>query len=723
MLVRSMIKHAQISARIEQHLQQQPCLAASRSFFIAISTSVMNLFLRSGVGCCSDCTIPPRSRTPMEPPFNEAAPTTTATAQNPTADQKTAYLRSIDALERHVRCPICLGTLDDPHHISACKHSFCRDCCAAAAPGAEACPLCRAPATRLACIPTHTWPTSRRRPSRRATGCVPESRSCLMGPCRKRGAGARAPPVADVQPYVAKQAQPMQLSQIFAIRDQVSRMSTELSRVNSNLADRVAAAAAGLPPPHAAAAASRRSRSRRSSSRRSGNSPLHHRQRCRRRRRRRRHPLQLPRPRLRPHHSEPPCAIGRARTPTAPPAGASGKRRRPRAEAAGGGVPREPPQHAVRVGGASALLARAWQQQHARRCNNASRGPSGCGGGGSRGGGGAPSVPRRSTRGEKRKAQDEPDQPVAESVEGSGGVRGRGRRGTSAAAAAASASPIVEVAASTAADDEAAADEDEQGGDDERCCVCGSEEDDDNDRIVFCDGCNIAVHQSCYGIPVVPEGDLEWFCEPCTAKRAGGKRAKAASELTCPACPLTSGAFKATLDGKYGGWAHAACTFLIKGPGFNEIVPTSNPHVNELIGAAGFERAWEARPELGPHAKRVIGCALCEGADEKRSGLRVQCAYKKCTVAFHVSCALENGQLADGEMLYCANHSKVERKKLEDPAIRLRRRMARQRRRRRRRRRRSPPPAAQRYQATRRRQEDAQGEAEELIGSLYNRFV
>ena len=275
-------------------------------------------------------------------------------------------------------------------------------------------------------------------------------------------------------------------------------------------------------------------------------------------------------------------------------------------------------------------------------------------------------MPRRSTRGEKRKAQDEPDQPVAESVEGSGGVRGRGRRGTSAAAAAAaSASPIVEVAASTAADDEAAADEDEQGGDDERCCVCGSEEDDDNDRIVFCDGCNIAVHQSCYGIPVVPEGDLEWFCEPCTAKRAGGKRAKAASELTCPACPLTSGAFKATLDGKYGGWAHAACTFLIKGPGFNEIVPTSNPHVNELIGAAGFERAWEARPELGPHAKRVIGCALCEGADEKRSGLRVQCAYKKCTVAFHVSCALENGQLADGEMLYCANHSKVERKKLE----------------------------------------------------------
>lgn len=42
------------------------------------------------------------------------------------------------------------------------------------------------------------------------------------------------------------------------------------------------------------------------------------------------------------------------------------------------------------------------------------------------------------------------------------------------------------------------------------CEVCRGGEALLDDNIVACDGCDTAVHQSCYGIEEVPEGD--WFC-------------------------------------------------------------------------------------------------------------------------------------------------------------------------------------------------------------------
>jgi len=41
---------------------------------------------------------------------------------------------------------------------------------------------------------------------------------------------------------------------------------------------------------------------------------------------------------------------------------------------------------------------------------------------------------------------------------------------------------------------------------DEKCCVCGTPDSIDTNMIIFCDGCNIAVHQWCYGVPVIPQG-------------------------------------------------------------------------------------------------------------------------------------------------------------------------------------------------------------------------
>lgn len=57
--------------------------------------------------------------------------------------------------------------------------------------------------------------------------------------------------------------------------------------------------------------------------------------------------------------------------------------------------------------------------------------------------------------------------------------------------------------------------------------------------IVFCGNCNIPVHQSCYGIEQLPEGD--WICYNC--EMFGFKRGLA---VKCFLCPKRGGAMKPT---------------------------------------------------------------------------------------------------------------------------------------------------------------------------------
>ena len=52
--------------------------------------------------------------------------------------------------------------------------------------------------------------------------------------------------------------------------------------------------------------------------------------------------------------------------------------------------------------------------------------------------------------------------------------------------------------------------------DDDTCQVCESGDSDEDNLIVYCEGCNVSVHQKCYGI----EGDIssrDWFCAQCQA--------------------------------------------------------------------------------------------------------------------------------------------------------------------------------------------------------------
>lgn len=67
--------------------------------------------------------------------------------------------------------------------------------------------------------------------------------------------------------------------------------------------------------------------------------------------------------------------------------------------------------------------------------------------------------------------------------------------------------------------------------------------------MVFCDNCNICVHQACYGITTIPSGS--WLCRTCTLR----------FRPECVLCPNKNGAMKCTRSGQK--WAHVSCALWI----------------------------------------------------------------------------------------------------------------------------------------------------------------
>lgn len=141
---------------------------------------------------------------------------------------------------------------------------------------------------------------------------------------------------------------------------------------------------------------------------------------------------------------------------------------------------------------------------------------------------------------------------------------------------------------------------------DSKCAICDDGDCENTNAIVFCDGCDLAVHQECYGVPFIPEG--QWLCRKCQLIGRGTP--------TCIFCPNTDGAFKQTNSSR---WSHLLCAIWI-------------PEVT-LGNTTFMEPVMDV--EKVPRQRWKLTCYICR----QKMGACIQCGNKNCFMAFHVTCA------------------------------------------------------------------------------------
>ena len=169
------------------------------------------------------------------------------------------------------------------------------------------------------------------------------------------------------------------------------------------------------------------------------------------------------------------------------------------------------------------------------------------------------------------------------------------------------------------------------------CEICADGEVTPDNQILFCEACNVAVHQYCYGIDKIPEGD--YYCMPC--RRLGRDNHNTSPQMAaipqplpicCELCPLRQGAFIRTdtkpLDGSTGDrWVHVVCA---KWQGLNYMDSQHQDVVEDVT---------QLRIGFRQHG---IKCELCQG---ERGAMNKCIGSDDCNKWFHITCARAVGTL------------------------------------------------------------------------------
>eukprot|EP00984_Skeletonema_dohrnii_P032451 scaffold26657_cov130-Skeletonema_dohrnii-CCMP3373.AAC.2 len=176
------------------------------------------------------------------------------------------------------------------------------------------------------------------------------------------------------------------------------------------------------------------------------------------------------------------------------------------------------------------------------------------------------------------------------------------------------------------------------------CDICFDGEVTPENQIIFCDTCNVAVHQGCYGIDKVPSGN--YFCRACThfdidkeflaAERRRGPRTKPTRpHINCELCPRRHGAFvlvqspesanrEPTDKPKKAKWVHVSCA---KWHGMNYVDIERKDKIEDVTVLKNWFK------DAGHK------CCLCDSG----IGALHQCRHEGCDMWLHLTCGRSIG--------------------------------------------------------------------------------